>query len=99
MIQVWGGCSNYLIDTLQLLQNKAARVVTKLDRYTPIKTLLTQCNWLSVRQMIFYYDILMVFKIRQDKKPVYLFEKLTNKYAYQTRFSDANEIRQTQIPN
>ena len=98
IIQVWAGCSQYLLDTLQILQNKAAREVTKLDRYTPITTLLNQCNWLSVRQMIVYYDILMVFKIRKDKKPIYLYEKLSDKYAYETRFAANNEIRQVQLP-
>ena len=67
-------------------------------RYTPITTLLNQCNWLSVRQMIVYYDILMVFKIRKDKKPIYLYEKLSDKYAYETRFAANNEIRQVQLP-
>ena len=98
IVQIWGGCSQYLLDTLQILQNKAARQVTKLDRYTPIKIILNQCNWLSVRQMIVYYDILMVFKIRKDKKPVYLYEKLSNRYAYGTRYAATNEIRQVQLP-
>ena len=48
--------------------------------------------------MIVYYDILMVFKIRKDKKPVYLYEKLTNRYAYGTRYAATNEIRQVQLP-
>ena len=99
IIQVWAGCSQYLLDTLQILQNKAAREVTKLDHYTPITTQLNQCNWLSVRQMIVYYDILMVFKIRKDKKPIYLYEKLSDKYAYETRFAANNEIRQVQLPH
>ena len=30
-IQLYGGCSGDLISALQLLQNKAARAVTKLD--------------------------------------------------------------------
>ena len=29
LIQWWGGCSNYLLDYLQVLQNRAARAVTR----------------------------------------------------------------------
>ena len=53
---------------------------------------------LSVKQMIVYYDILLVFKIRKDKKPIYLYEKLSNKYVYGTRFAANNEIHQVQLP-
>ena len=31
IIQLWGGCSKYLIYILQKLRNKAARFVTKLE--------------------------------------------------------------------
>ena len=29
LIQLWGGCKNYLLRSLQVLQNKAARSVTR----------------------------------------------------------------------
>ena len=35
-ISLWGGAANYLISSLQIIQNKAARVVSKRDKYTPI---------------------------------------------------------------
>ena len=44
LIQVWGGCNNYLIKMLQVLQNRAARIVTKLSWFTPTKDLLNQCG-------------------------------------------------------
>ena len=31
LISLWGGCEKYLIRSLQIIRNKAARVVTKLD--------------------------------------------------------------------
>ena len=39
IIQVYGGCSGYLLATLQVLQNKAARCVTRLPWRTPTTTL------------------------------------------------------------
>ena len=61
VMQLWGGTSDYLINMLQVLQNKAARFVTKLGIYTSQKTLLLQCGWLSVRQLIQYHSLIMIF--------------------------------------
>ena len=44
MIQLWGGSSQSLISCLQIIQNKAARAVTKLGMRTPVKVLLLQCG-------------------------------------------------------
>ena len=98
LMQLWGGCSSYLIDMLQILQNRAARYVTKLAWRTPTSELLKQCNWLSVRQMIIFYDLLLVFKIRKEQKPVYLFNKLSNQFSHNTRNAKNNKIKQSQIP-
>ena len=48
LMPVWMGCEEYLVNALQVCQNKAARFVTKLDRYTPTKVLLQQCGWMPV---------------------------------------------------
>ena len=37
LMPVWMGCEDYLVCALQVCQNKVARVVTKLDRYTPTR--------------------------------------------------------------
>ena len=52
LIQWYGGCSEYLLTGLQVQQNKAARLVTRLGWGTPTRALLLQCGWLSVRQMV-----------------------------------------------
>ena len=49
LIQWWGGCSDFLIEFLQILQNREARLVTNCGRFTPTATRLHQCGWLSVR--------------------------------------------------
>ena len=48
IIPVYGSCSEYLLNSLQVQQNIACRHITKLPLMTPTKTLLTQCGWLSV---------------------------------------------------
>ena len=98
LIQVWGGCSEFLLSSLQILQNRAARHVTKLGWYTPVKVLLTQCGWLSVRQLVVYHSLNLIFKTKRDKKHVYFYDKFTRRFAYSTRLASENHIKiDTQI--
>ena len=62
LIPLWGGCEKFLIKALQIIQNKAARSVTKLGIFTPVQTLLRQCGWLSVNQLVFYHTVILLFK-------------------------------------
>ena len=41
LLPVWGGCEGFLIRSLQVLQNRAARQVTRLNWNTPVRRLLT----------------------------------------------------------
>ena len=93
LIQLYGGCSNYLVQVLQVLQNRAARYVTKLGWFTETAVLLNQCNWLSVKQMIVYQSLTLLFKIQHEKKPDYLYNKLKDKIALRT--TDKTKIRET----
>ena len=95
LIPLWGGCEKFLIRALQILQNKAARVVTKLGIFTPVRKLLTQCGWLSVNQLIFFHTVVLVFKTIQNKSPVYHFHMLDTEYKYKTRAKDAKKLRLT----
>ena len=93
VITVDGSCSGYLRTCLQIIQNTAARCVTGLGWYTAVPVLLLQCGWLSVRQMIAYHSLVLLFKIRADGKPSYLHEKLTKAFNYRTRLATTNAIR------
>ena len=48
LIALWGGCGAVLQKSLKIIQNKVARVVTRMDWSTPARELLHQCGWLSV---------------------------------------------------
>ena len=56
-ISLWGGAEEYLLQALQIIQNKAARFVAQRNRYTPVSELLRQCGWLSVRQLAFFHSV------------------------------------------
>ena len=49
LMPLWMGCEDYLVNALQVCQNKVARLVTKLDRFTPTTVILKQCGWMPVR--------------------------------------------------
>ena len=95
LIQLWGGCSGYLLDFLQVLQNRAARLVTRLGWFTPVSTLLKQCGWLSVRQLVHYHSLTLAFKITAEKKPAYFVDKLDFNFPYRTRLASDSSLQTT----
>lgn len=93
LIQLYGGCSEYLLSALQVLQNKAARVVTRLGWDTPRETLLLQCGWLSIRQMVQYHSQLLLFKTKTRKRPVYIYSQISHQFNRVTRLSTTEGIK------
>ena len=94
VMPLWGGCEEYLLTSLQVVQNKAARFVTRCGRATPVKDLLKQCGWLSVRQLIFYHSVVQICKTLRTTYPRYLHQKVIDKFPYRTRLASSNSIRQ-----
>ena len=94
LVALWGGCGAVLKKSLQVIQNKVARVVTRLDWSTPARELLHQCGWLSVNQLIFYHSVLLVFKVRLNKSPKYLHSMHNSgSYQYRTRQAESGIIK------
>ena len=92
-IGLWGGAENYLLNSLQIVQNKAARCVAKRGKYTPVADLLTQCGWLSIRQLVYYHSVVMIYKTLQTTYPKYMFNKLANEFPYNTRLAESDAVR------
>ena len=82
---VWGGCEEYLVRSLQIVQNKAARLVCRKGIYTPISTLLGECNWLSVSQLIVYHSLVLLHKVQKCHEPKYLYGLFTRERRYNIR--------------
>ena len=93
LIQLWGGCEDYLVRALQVVQTRAARIVCQRPWFTPTRTLLTSCNWLSVRQLIVYQTAIMTFKIRKTGLPVYFDSVINAQFPYMTRQAASGGIR------
>ena len=92
-ISLWGGTEEFLLNSLQVLQNKAARSVARGGIYTPVADLLKQCGWLSVRQLVFYHSVILVHKTIQNKSPKYIYEKLATDFPYSTRLASSDSVR------
>ena len=82
-----------MLSFLQILQNRAARIVTKCGWYTSVESLLNQCGWLSIRQLTEYHSLLLTFKIKRDKKPLYLNRKISQNFPYNTRLAAGHGIQ------
>ena len=93
LIQLWGGCGKYLIICLQSLQNRAARIVTRKDWFTSVKTLLLQCGWLSVYQLVVYHSLILVYQVKTSRKPFYFRYKLNTQFNRETRLAASDGIR------
>ena len=90
---LWGGTEEYLLDALQIVQNKAARFVTRRGIYTPVRDLLRQCGWLNVRQLVFYHSVILLHKTLLTSSPKYIFNKLSSEFPYNTRLAQSESVR------
>ena len=69
---------DYLIDNLQLVQNAAAKIVTKSKKFDHVTPLLHQLHWLPICKRIIFKVLLLVFQSSNDMGSVYLRDPLTN---------------------
>ncbi|KAI2646730.1 RNA-directed DNA polymerase from mobile element jockey [Labeo rohita] len=67
-----GGCPASLINKLQIVQNAAARVLTRSRKYDHITPILKSLHWLPIRFRISYKIALLTYKALNGLAPVYL---------------------------
>ncbi len=73
-----GGCSARLINKLQLVQNAAARVLTRTRKYDHISPVLSTLHWLPTKHRIDFKILLMTYKALNGLAPQYLSELLSH---------------------
>ena len=71
-LPLFGGCGVMEIKKLQVIQNKAAQIVTHSPPRASRAAMYNKLQWLTVNQLITYHTLLTVFKIRKTKEPEYL---------------------------
>ncbi len=73
-----GGCSARLINKLQLVQNAAARVLTRTRNYDHISPVLSTLHWLPIKHCIHFKILLITYKALNGLAPQYLSELLSH---------------------
>ena len=76
-LPLYGGCNKGDLEAVQVLQNKAAQIVTKSPPRTHRNQMYDKLDWLSVTQLTAYHTLLQVYKIRKLKEPECLHEILS----------------------
>ena len=61
---------------LQVMQNKAAQIISHSPPRAHRSTMYDNLQWLTVNQLIFYHSAITVFKIRENREPEHLAEIL-----------------------
>ena len=75
-LPLFGECNTTELKTLQVLQNRAARIVLNLPPRANRNTMFEKLGWMSVKQLIAYHTLLAVYRVRQSQEPEYLAREL-----------------------
>ena len=82
------GLPDIEISKIQLLQNKAMRIILRCSRYAPIVLMQDTLQLMSVRQRIQFKTMMFVYNIVNKNSPLYLQRELqyvANVHGYGTR--------------
>lgn len=74
---LFAGLAKQTLNKLQLIQNAAARVLTKTRRCEHITPVLISLHWLPVKQRIDFKILLIVFKVMNALAPTYVVDMLS----------------------
>ena len=69
---VWDGCSERDSQTLQKIQNEAARLVTGLTRSTSLENLYKECGWLTLSQRRQQHKLSFMYNVNVGLVPSYI---------------------------
>ncbi len=75
-----GGCSACLINKLQMVQNAAAKVLTRTRKYDHISPVMSTLHWLPIKYRIYFKILLITYKALNSLAPQYL-SKLLSHYS------------------
>ena len=68
-------CQN-LIGQVQVIQNRAMRLLLNCNRYVTLREMLTVLYMLSAKQKIMFDVALFIFKIRKGLMPEYICDRV-----------------------
>ena len=84
---VWGRCNTSLCNKLQVLQNRAAKIITGTSTYSSSTQALNELNWKNLDEKLYYNEAMTMFKIINHWTPNYLCKRFVRK---ETRYNMRN---------
>ena len=89
---VWDTCSNYLIEKLQKMQNRAARVITGTSYETMSSEILADLGWQPLTKRMKIKKATFMYNIRNNNhnEPMTNMFKLSNNQAHNLRSNEIN---------
>ena len=89
---VWDNCSDYLLNKLQKLQNRAARVITGRTYETRSKDVLKELNWQPLSERLNRNKCIFMHKIKNNVMPQSVIDmfKIKENQVYQLRSNNIN---------
>ena len=75
-LPLFGGCDIGEIQDLQIMQNKAAQLVTNSPPRASRDPMFDKLGWLTVHQLVVYHTVLAVYRVRATGEPEYLADSL-----------------------
>ena len=67
MINIWGNCSKEMLQSLQIIQNRAGRVIARNNWEVNNKENFQHIGWLSILQLVQYHAILQLHQVKLQK--------------------------------
>ena len=97
----WGNCGATLLNRLQTLQNRAARVITGIScEDADHNRILKNLNILNVRQLVDLNTASLMYRVENDSVPEHvrnMFTKCIEIHAYDTRAANVGNYVTTKI--
>ena len=81
-ISSWGGFMGKYLHELEVLQNAAARIVTRSPMTTRLSKLYKELGWLRLTSMLKYFDQLQLQSIRQKRHPKDMYEIIGESFTH-----------------
>ena len=91
---VYGNCNIADIIKLQILQNRAGKIILEVPYDTRTQKVLTDLNWFYMTERLFYHRCILMFKCLNGLAPAYLSDVFSfNSHAYNTRSATRRNLR------
>ena len=94
---MWGRCGETLLDKLQKLQNRAARIVTNSSYDASSLSLIGSLGWLTIQEMIEFETATTVYNSLHGLAPEYM-QLMVTKLSENTSRSLRNTDTDLRIP-